>query len=170
MVQPPAGTDAMVCGYDQYTGSGCSGQLLGRSLVALGVCVRVGSASVKYTDCSLNGRPSTFQQYSDQNCLSPSVNPTIVPEEGRTCLGGACAAGGLKYFCNGVITAPNPDDCITSPDLTGDGKVDIMDVFVVLDNWGICGTDVNCLAADLNCDLQVNIEEIFIIVGAWSET
>ena len=56
-----------------------------------------------------------------------------------------------------------PDECECPADLTGDGKIDIHDVFAVLAQWGTCD---DC-PEDLNDDGKVNIDDIFIILGAW---
>lgn len=99
----PAPTAAMTCGYDQYNKTNCQGTLIARSRVALGVCVALNGASVIYTDCSLNGQVSTFVQFSDTQCKSPSRSVTVTaPVAGRVCLGRTCGISGMSFRCNAV--------------------------------------------------------------------
>lgn len=140
-----------------------------RARAALGVCTRTLTGSRIYTDCSLSGKPSTFVDYSDSKCSVPSTSlPSISPVASRTCTGGSCSQG-YKFFCNAVQPVPPaPSDCITSPDVNGDGRVDILDMLIVLNLWGSCGSNLACNKADLNCDGRIDINEVTAIIINWS--
>lgn len=53
-------------------------------------------------------------------------------------------------------------------DITGDGIVNVSDLFQLLEGWGACpDADGYCLA-DINRDHQVNVSDLFQMLGAWS--
>ena len=160
---PPA---QMRCGVDTYSNSDCSGIILSQQRVALGVCVRDSTGSRIYTDCELNGKPSTYESYVGNSCQGQSLAPNQI--DGRTCTGGECS-NGIRVLCNRVLGAPPPVvDCITSPDVNGDGQVNLFDVLFLLNVWGVCGSNLDCNRADLNCDGSVDLREMQVVIGAWT--
>jgi hypothetical protein len=64
----------------------------------------------------------------------------------------------LPYEGSAVVEESIPGD------VNGDGKVNIDDLFEILNNWGPC--DPGC-AADLNDDGIVNIDDLFIVLNNW---
>lgn len=59
--------------------------------------------------------------------------------------------------------------CGPQEDITGDGVVDVFDLFMLLDGWGSCGEfDSHCLA-DIDNDHVVNIFDLFELLGAWGQ-
>jgi predicted outer membrane repeat protein len=53
-----------------------------------------------------------------------------------------------------------PDqDC---PDINGDGNVNVSDLLVVIDQWGLTNSP-----ADLNLDGTVDVSDLLIVVGNW---
>jgi hypothetical protein len=57
-----------------------------------------------------------------------------------------------------------PPSVCRSADLTGDGKVNLFDVLLVIDSWGPCE---GC-AADVFCDNVVNLFDVLSVIDAWS--
>jgi hypothetical protein len=51
-----------------------------------------------------------------------------------------------------------------SPDLNGDGKVDVMDMSLLLGNWGDSGTGIK---GDINTDGSVNVMDLSILLSKW---
>jgi hypothetical protein len=81
---------------------------------------------------------------------------------------------GYKVYANNVIingSVSNDDDVIIIDppvygDLTDDGVVDVLDLLVVIADWGTCpGT---CSNADLNSDGIVDVLDLLIILQQWS--
>jgi hypothetical protein len=56
-----------------------------------------------------------------------------------------------------------PPSVCRSADITGDGKVNLMDVFEIIDSWGPCE---GC-AADVFCDNVVNLFDVLSVIDAW---
>ncbi len=54
-----------------------------------------------------------------------------------------------------------PDACESSPDLNGDGHVNLIDVSILLGAWGTSGP------GDINLDGIVNEVDLAIMIGAW---
>ena len=53
--------------------------------------------------------------------------------------------------------------CICNLDLNNDGLVNVMDVLILIAEWGEC----NQCSADINEDGYVQIQDILILIGAW---
>jgi hypothetical protein len=53
-----------------------------------------------------------------------------------------------------------------SPDLTGDGRVDVNDMLELLGAWGDCPASAAC-PADLTGDDRVDARDLMIVFGAW---
>jgi hypothetical protein len=49
-------------------------------------------------------------------------------------------------------------------DVNGDGLVNVADLLIVVDTWGICG---NTCPADLNNDGFVNVVDLLIVIDSW---
>ena len=49
------------------------------------------------------------------------------------------------------------------PDLNGDGVVDLLDIVVVINNWGPCS---GCLM-DLNLDNEINLIDVVLVIDKW---
>ena len=60
-----------------------------------------------------------------------------------------------------VIQPPAPGD------LTGDGSVNVFDLFEMLDAWGPCGAGTAMCPSDLNSDHEVNVFDLFILLDTW---
>lgn len=58
---------------------------------------------------------------------------------------------------------PDPGD---PADLNDDGAVNVLDLLVLLSNWGDCGGGSDC-AADLNEDETVNVLDLLVLLSAW---
>ena len=57
------------------------------------------------------------------------------------------------------------DECpIECPDINGDGYVNVNDLLVVIDQWGLTDSP-----ADLNFDGIVDVSDLLIVVGNWGE-
>lgn len=54
-----------------------------------------------------------------------------------------------------------------SADQNGDGKVTIVDIVLVLDSWGSCGSKA-CIAADLDCNNSVDVYDLVLLLRSWS--
>jgi hypothetical protein len=51
-------------------------------------------------------------------------------------------------------------------DLNGDGVVDVLDLLILLDNWGTCQECGDC-PADLNNDCAVDVLDLLLLLDAW---
>ncbi len=72
------------------------------------------------------------------------------------------------YYDDMMLRGPAPEATPCPADLTGDGQVNIDDIFAVLGLWGDC-TDP-CppyCEGDITEDCTVNIDDIFAILGMW---
>jgi hypothetical protein len=54
------------------------------------------------------------------------------------------------------------DECPECPDINGDGYVNVSDLLVVIDQWGLTNSP-----ADLNFDGIVDVTDLLIVVGNW---
>lgn len=57
-------------------------------------------------------------------------------------------------------------EATNSPDITGDGVVNVFDLLELLAQWGRCATPANC-PADLNGDETVNVFDLLILLANW---
>jgi hypothetical protein len=55
---------------------------------------------------------------------------------------------------------------LPSPDLNGDGIVDVGDMLILFDAWGVCDDCENC-PADLNGDCSVDVSDLLILFDHW---
>jgi len=55
-----------------------------------------------------------------------------------------------------------------SPDLNNDGKIDKLDLDILIEAWGECN-DTSC-NADLNNDGEVGIRDLLILLRSWSDS
>jgi hypothetical protein len=126
-------------------------------------------ASVIYTDCTKFGQPSTFLQFTDTLCQTPSLAIAAPTPVTRTCLGGFCGANGFSFKCNAVVRVTAPSTCLPSPDLNGNGVVDLSDIVVLLSYWGKCtpSSSYKCYQADLNCDGVIDLSDISVLLSYW---
>jgi hypothetical protein len=53
-----------------------------------------------------------------------------------------------------------------NPDINGDGVVDVLDLLILLDEWGPCENPGDC-PADLNCNGIVEVLDLLILVDNW---
>lgn len=73
---------------------------------------------------------------------------------------------------NATLTPPFPGPAVlflskSAPyDLTGDGVVDVNDLFVVINQWGPCPANAPCLP-DLSGDGSVAIDDLFLLLNQW---
>ena len=51
-------------------------------------------------------------------------------------------------------------------DLDGDGNVGVIDLLILLGNWGPCA-DCNDCPADLDGDCSVGVADLLILLGNW---
>ncbi len=57
---------------------------------------------------------------------------------------------------------------VKNSDLSGDGLVNIVDVVLMLDVWGLCGvTSQQCMLADLDCSGTVDLFDIARLLASW---
>lgn len=61
-----------------------------------------------------------------------------------------------------------PDECelACTGDLNGDSTVDVLDLLILLGNWGPCNPDETC-PADLNSDGTTDVLDLLILLGNW---
>jgi hypothetical protein len=55
---------------------------------------------------------------------------------------------------------------LTTPDLNGDGNVNVTDLLLMFDGWGPCQCCIDC-PADLNGDCVVNVTDLLILFDNW---
>ena len=72
----------------------------------------------------------------------------------------------MGVFC----TVANPgwlvfrEEALPCPaDINGDGVVNVAEVLLLLDTWGVCG---DC-PADINGDGSVDVSDLLIVLDAW---
>lgn len=53
-----------------------------------------------------------------------------------------------------------------TPDLNGDGVVDVSDLLILLGQWGACTPGELC-GADLNCDGAVDVSDLLLLLENW---
>lgn len=61
-----------------------------------------------------------------------------------------------------LLTPINPKD------LTGDGKVDVDDLFVVINSWGSCRGCPADVAPSPDGDGEVDVDDLFAVINAWT--
>ena len=74
-----------------------------------------------------------------------------------------------NVVCIGKVSDDDDVIIIDPPvlgDLTGDGLVDVLDLLVVIADWGSCPGE--CGAADLNGDGVVDVLDLLIILQEWA--
>ena len=70
----------------------------------------------------------------------------------------------VKVMGRNAATRPFLDSRILiQPDMTGDDIVDIKDLLIIIQNWGVC----DCVE-DLTGNGEVDSADILIVIGAWS--
>ncbi len=70
--------------------------------------------------------------------------------------------GSLDDNANGI-----PDECETFGDLDGDGVVGILDLLILLSNWGPCPDPPAPCPADLDGDGNVGILDLLLLLSNW---
>ena len=66
---------------------------------------------------------------------------------------------------NGIL-----DGCESPGDINGDGNVNVIDLLIVLNNWGACGNPANCpadVAPAPNGDDTVNVLDLLFVINNW---
>ncbi len=66
----------------------------------------------------------------------------------------------------GAFTIDNP--YAIPGDVDGDGKVDVLDLLIVLGDWGPCPPPPDECPADINADGVVDVLDLLIVLGAWT--
>jgi parallel beta-helix repeat protein len=56
------------------------------------------------------------------------------------------------------------DECSDCPDINGDGYVNVSDLLIIIDQWGLTNSP-----ADVNFDGIVDVSDLLIVVGNWGE-
>jgi hypothetical protein len=79
--------------------------------------------------------------------------------DGNLVLDSCDIASGVHEDVNGDGV---PDMCQCIPDINGDGYVNVTDLLVVIDQWGLTDSP-----ADLNQDGIVDVTDLLIVVGNW---
>jgi hypothetical protein len=69
--------------------------------------------------------------------------------------------GDLDNWPGNTFVDVCPSDC---PDINGDGYVNVTDLLVVIDQWGLTNSP-----ADVNFDGIVDVSDLLIVVGNWGE-
>lgn len=70
---------------------------------------------------------------------------------------------GFEYIAEATCGSCDPSD---PADLNGDGVVNVLDLLILLGQWGDCPTGEACLP-DLNGDETVNVLDMLVLIGAW---
>jgi len=68
----------------------------------------------------------------------------------------------IAESCNDSNGDEIPDECKCLADINGDGYVNISDLLIVIDQWGLPNSP-----ADLNQDGIVDVSDLLIVVGNW---
>ena len=55
-----------------------------------------------------------------------------------------------------------------TPDLDGDGRVDVADLLPLLAAWGACPAPPSACAADLDLDGAVGVSDLLMLLASWS--
>jgi hypothetical protein len=82
---------------------------------------------------------------------------------------------GFKVYANEIVingAVSNDDDVViinppTPGDLNGDSSVDVLDLLLVIADWGSCPAE-GCSNADLNSDGVIDVLDLLIILQEWS--
>lgn len=89
-----------------------------------------------------------------------------------------CGGNGYPNICkiaDGTVQDTNndlvPDHCQASGDLTGDGVIDVDDLFVLLSQWGHCtpGCTAQCSADFIDPNCAVGPGDLFLLLANWSD-
>jgi len=92
-----------------------------------------------------------------------SLSGTIAQPDAGNLSGGTYAlAGGFWPGAGGVNQPTCPADI--SPQPSGNGIIDIDDLFGVINGWGVCPP--SC-PADINHSTVVDVDDLFIVINAW---
>jgi len=69
---------------------------------------------------------------------------------------------------NGTITivAPTPTPNIKVGDLNGDGSVDLLDISILLSNWGQCNA---AIAANLGVPCPISLQDLSVLLSHWGQ-
>lgn len=92
------------------------------------------------------------------NANSPAINKGDPANPGNIGASGTPDIGAFEY--NGTQIVPTPTAPPKRGDINRDGKVDIVDIGIAIDNYGRTGVNT----ADLNADTKVNIIDIGVII------
>ena len=72
--------------------------------------------------------------------------------------------------CGPGTARKRPGCSVSKPaDVSGDGRVDIVDVILVLDHFGDCSSnDIACMTHDLDCNSKVDLWDTLEVLKNWS--
>jgi hypothetical protein len=147
-------------GVSQYPGIFISAEMIGLGTIrsgtqnpGTGFADDLDAADVA-ADCNMNFLPDPYDIFTG---TALDCNSNFVPD--------MCdITYGTSLDCNQNGT---PDECEIPPpcpeDITRDCKVDINDLFALLNAWGQC---VQC-AEDVNQDDVVDVNDLFAVINAW---
>ncbi len=132
-----------------------------------GGMINYSNSSPTLTGCTFTNNSATYSGGGMYSSISHTMTDTTVcgntPDQINddwTDNGGNCIA----ESCDDANGDGIPDEC--SPDcpadITGDGYVNVTDLLVVIDQWGLTDSP-----ADLNFDGIVDVTDLLIVVGNW---
>jgi hypothetical protein len=113
-------------------------------------------------DCNGNGVPDVHDLATG---LSEDCNENDIPDECDWSDPQDCDGDGVINGCEEDLNNDNlPDDCQCFEDLDGSGHVDVLDLLMVLSEWGPSHS-----STDLNSDSVVDVLDLLLILSAWGE-
>ena len=106
------------------------------------------------SNCVFTGNAAKYGGGMFSSISNPSISSTLICGNTIDQLSGNYTDGG-----GNTITDVCPAD---SPDINGDGVVDVLDLLIILDQWGMSDSP-----ADINGDGVVNVNDLLMVIGNW---
>jgi uncharacterized protein YjbI with pentapeptide repeats len=122
--------------------------------IGLGGGLLVENASPMIEGCTFKNNSSAYGGGIHSFESNPALRDTIVCGNTPNQIGGNWTDGGGNTIANEC-----PVDC---PDISGDGLVNVSDLLIVIDQWGLTNSP-----ADVNTDGIVDVSDLLMVVSNW---
>jgi hypothetical protein len=122
--------------------------------IGYGGGLHVENASPMIEGCTFKNNSSAYGGGIHSFESNPALRDTIVCGNTPNQIGGNWTDGGGNTIANEC-----PVDC---PDISGDGLVNVSDLLIVIDQWGLTNSP-----ADVNTDGIVDVSDLLMVVSNW---
>jgi hypothetical protein len=141
------------------------------------------SRNVQQDDNVPNGMFDAYYQYSDDGgdtWTEFRLTPETWSSAGVSFIGdySGMAVAANKVYPSYIQMDPggdeniyvNPiefDEVVGGPDVNGDGVVGVLDLVLVIANWGTCSPECPPCLGDANSDCEVDVMDLVAIIAGW---